>query len=139
MTDSKRLELALPATMDRLPSFLGAVTHLAEQAGLDPNRIMMIELATEEALVNIIKYAYPNEGGSITLIGRSAPSEALTLTIIDQGQPFDVLAAPDPDIDLGVDDRPIGGLGVHFMKKVANKISYTRNDNQNELLMVFEP
>lgn len=139
MASNLQLDLTLPANKENLACFLGAVTGLAEGAGLQASRIQMVELVTEEALVNVMDYAYPEGDGSITLSAQWTPSDGLVLTITDQGTPFDVLSAPPPDLNLAADQRPIGGLGIHFIKKIAAKVTYARTDGRNVLTIVFAP
>ena len=59
----------------------------------------------------------------------------VTLTVLDDGAPFDPLSAPSPNADLSIDDRPIGGLGVHMMRKLMDEISYQRRNGQNHIVM----
>ncbi len=61
--------------------------------------------------------------------------DRLTLTVLDDGAPFDPLSAPSPNADLSIDDRPIGGLGVHMMRKLMDEISYQRRNGQNHIVM----
>lgn len=93
-------------------------------------------LALEEAFVNICSYAYPGGSGEVE-ISCGSDQDSFALEIADHGSPFDVLSLPDPDITLDIMDRPIGGLGIHFIRTLAQSVSYRRENDQNILRMAF--
>ena len=57
--------------------------------------------------------------------------ESICLTFIDEGKPFDPLTRPDPDVTLAPADRPIGGIGIHMVKKSMDEVRYVYLDNRN--------
>lgn len=123
----------LPARLDYLPSFIEAVTKSAIQGGVNDNKIFSIELALEEVLVNIMNYAYEGSGGDITVTCRSDNRQCFTIEITDNGKPFDMTAIPPPDLSGDLSERPIGGLGIHFVKKLSDRVHYQRTDDKNIL------
>ena len=95
-----------------------------------------IELSIEEAVENVVQYAY--EGGIGWLeAGTSLDDESLILTIElrDAGVPFNPLEKEDPDITLGADERPVGGLGIYLCKCMMDRINYRYEDGNNILIM----
>ena len=95
-----------------------------------------IELSVEEAVENVVQYAY--EGGIGWLeAGTSLDDQSLVLTIElrDAGVPFNPLEKPDPDITLAATERPVGGLGIYLCKKMMDSISYRYEDGNNVLVM----
>ncbi len=88
------------------------------------------------AFVNICSYAYPEGSGEVEL-ACGADGDAFVLEIADRGSPFDALSLPEPDSTPDIMDREIGGLGVHFIRKLSDSVSYRREDGQNILRMVF--
>lgn len=95
-----------------------------------------IELSIEEAVENVVQYAY--EGGIGWLeAGTSLDDKSLILTIElrDAGVPFNPLEEADPDITLSAKERPIGGLGIYLCKKMMDSISYRYEDGNNILTM----
>lgn len=95
-----------------------------------------IELSIEEAVENVVQYAY--EGGIGWLeAGTSLDDESLILTIElrDAGVPFNPLEKEDPDITLGADERPVGGLGIYLCKSMMDRINYRYEDGNNILIM----
>ena len=95
-----------------------------------------IELSIEEAVENVVQYAY--EGGIGWLeAGTSLDDKSLILTIElrDAGMPFNPLEKEDPDITLSADERPVGGLGIYICKSMMDSIDYRYEDGNNVLVM----
>lgn len=95
-----------------------------------------IRLSIEEAVENVVRYAY--EGGIGWLeAGTELDAEGvqLTITLKDAGVPFNPLEKEDPDITLATEDRPIGGLGIFLCKKLMDHISYRYENSCNILTM----
>ena len=95
-----------------------------------------IELSIEEAVENVVQYAY--EGGIGWLeAGTSLDDKSLILTIElrDAGVPFNPLEKEDPDITLSADERPVGGLGIYLCKSMMDSIDYRYEDGNNVLVM----
>ncbi len=130
------LTLTLPAELSQLPAFIAAVTKTAESSGLAPETIFNIELALEEALVNVINYAYEGKNGDIQVVCRTGGG-SFVVEITDTGAAFDMTALPPPDLDADIADRKIGGLGIHFIKVLAHPATYRREQEKNILSMTF--
>jgi len=133
------LSIILPAKIENLESLIQSVSNCARAMGFDQKRVSEIELATEEALVNITSYSYPEGSGKVEINCKQG-ERSFIIEIIDTGIPFDVTSLPDPDIAADIDDRKIGGLGVFLLKKVMDRVDYRRENNRNILtLTVHEP
>lgn len=127
----------LPAALDHLHEAMGVVVSFAEEQGFPPDRIMEIELSVEEALVNIINYAYPNGNGDMEISCTLSGQDRFIVEITDKGIPFNVLSIEDPDIASDVEDRKIGGLGIFFIKRLMNDVVYSRKEGRNILRMTI--
>ncbi|MDH6343124.1 serine/threonine-protein kinase RsbW [Parabacteroides sp. PFB2-12] len=114
------------------------VDRTIESFGLNQRMSMPLFLALEEAVVNIIMYAYPGEQGKDILIRMEREEEKLTVTLVDSGVSFDPTAQAEPDTTLSLEDRPIGGLGIHLIKKLMTEVYYCREGDKNVLTMVKE-
>ena len=108
---------------------------------------MTINLALEEAVSNVMLYAYPEgQAGSVELTAEvrdeslSTPntrlSTTITFTIEDSGKPFDPTLQAEPDITLSAEERPIGGLGIHLVRQIMDEIHYERKADHNILTLV---
>ena len=128
--------LTLTNDLKRVPRLNTFIDEVCEANGFDMSATMQINLAIEEAVVNVMNYAYP-EGtvGNITIEVKSNGSE-VTFIIRDSGTPFDPTAKPEVDITLSAEDRAIGGLGIHLIRQIMDHINYERINGQNVLTLI---
>lgn len=88
----------------------------------------------EEVVVNVVTHAYGVARGTIDIsVERNA--DALTLAVRDDGPPFDPTAQPAPDFELPASRRPLGGLGVHLVKSLCDRVEYQRRGESNILVL----
>lgn len=130
-------KITSPARMDHLERLIQFVAGHAETAGFAIHRIKEIELAAEEVLVNIFNYAYPGMEGDVSMMCRTKDGR-LILEFSDTGVPFNILNVPDPDVTADISDRNVGGLGVFFVKKMADEAWYRREGDRNVLMLIFD-
>ncbi len=130
--------ITLPAEMAQLEKLILFITSHVNDAGYASRRVSEIELAAEEALVNIFHYAYPGGTGLVRMSCDMTGTDAFQLEISDDGIPFNALNLPDPDISADLFNRKTGGLGVFFMKKMADDYRYRREDGSNVLTLTFQ-
>jgi serine/threonine-protein kinase RsbW len=114
------------------------VSSCAREQGFSNERISEIELALEEVLVNIFKYAYKESGldGDIEITCKLADALSFVIEIADSGMPFDIFSASEPDVTADIDKRQIGGLGVYFVKRLMDDIKYKREAGKNILTLM---
>ena len=128
------ISITLPSFLENVPEFLDAVRRTAEEMGFNEKQIMEIELSCEEVLTNIVDYAY-KEPGNITLEIEKIDN-GIKMEVIDSGMEFDITKADDPDIDIPLEDRIPGGLGIFLTKKMMDEVVYKREDNLNRLVII---
>ena len=110
--------------------------------GLDiPKELNMpINLALEEAVSNVMLYAYPNTNSGIVIVefARSTDDEGehILFTISDSGIPFDPTQQKEADITLSAEERAIGGLGIHLVRQLMDQLIYHREDEKNVLTLI---
>ena len=96
---------------------------------------MQINLALEEAVVNVMEYAYPKGmQGSVT-IDATVGSGQLNFKLYDNGTPFDPTTQPEVDTTLTAEQRVEGGLGIHLMRRFMDSIDYEHADGHNILTL----
>ena len=93
-----------------------------------------LRLCSEEAVVNVVDYAYP-EGDGYLEVETGVSDGYFVVTLRDGGIPFDPLANPDPDITLAADERSIGGLGIFLCKQMMDEVGYEYQDGCNILTL----
>jgi anti-sigma regulatory factor (Ser/Thr protein kinase) len=94
-----------------------------------------VNLALEEAFINIVQHAFDDRRDHEILVRIALEDGWITLTVDDDGRPFDPMQAVPPDIRSPLGERPIGGLGIHLIKNVVDKVEYVRKEGRNCLVM----
>jgi len=119
--------------VSRLGDFLKAA---AERYHLEDAQGKELRLAVEEAVVNVIDYAYPEgEEGEITL-ELNFEEGGVLIRVIDSGIPFDPTKTEEPDTSLPARERHIGGLGIYLLRSLTDSIRYERREGKNILILV---
>ncbi|MCA1809068.1 MAG: ATP-binding protein [Kiritimatiellia bacterium] len=104
-----------------------------EEAGTPPGAIYGAVLALEEMISNIIKYGYDDHADHLITATLSVQNDGVELLLEDDGHFFNPLESPAPDTDLPLQDRRIGGLGIHLVRKLAHSMNYRRTASRNQL------
>ena len=115
-----------------LPDFVGV---LAGEAQLDQEAEFNLNLALEEAVSNVIMYAYPEGTDGVVDIDASVDGKLVSIVITDSGKAFDPTAKKEVDINAGMDERPIGGLGIHLVRTIMDTVNYERK-NEKDILTI---
>ena len=132
MTDKH--QITIQNELEQLPQAMQLLEELSEQWQLDMKVSMNLALSLEEALSNVIFYAYPKGENGIIEVTMEREANQVSLTIEDKGMAFNPLTdAKTPDTEANVEDRQVGGLGIHFIKSLMDKVSYQRMNNKNQL------
>ena len=123
---------ALRDNLEELFAFVEqALTSLNTPAS-DRDKMMM---ALDEALTNVVLYAYPENQRGMVGIRICRNDNTITAEVVDHGKPFDPTAHPAPDITLPIEQRPIGGLGIHLMRNLVTSVRYNRKKGENHLVL----
>ena len=132
-----RLQRTLTLTNDisTIPQLSEFLDLFFEEVGIDMELCMSLNLAMEEAVVNVIDYAYPQGTSGTVDISALADGDAVAFVITDSGIPFDPTAAKEVDTTLPLEERQIGGLGIHLIRKIMDDVSYERRGNKNILTL----
>ena len=121
-----------PAEMTALPRIMSEVLDAAQQSGWHGDNLGHLELVLEEGVVNIINHAYQENSGEV-VVSLIAVEGGVMLRLEDAGIPFDPASISVSDLDAAAEERPIGGLGIHLMKSIADSIEYRRQNDRNTL------
>ena len=129
-------ERVFPASVAVVPDVIALIAAEAGAWGLHPRRVRQLELAVEEAVVNICLYAYAPLAGE--LVVRVEPgAERFVVELIDEGVPFDPLTVGDPDLSSCVEERAVGGLGIFLARRVVDELAYRRDASRNVLSLAM--
>ena len=131
---SRRLIMKNEMTeVGRLRTFFFSVCR---EYGIDEETAKTLNLALEEWVANVIGYAYPKGMRGHVEVTADVTDNVLTLVIKDHGTPFDPTQYEEIDVDAGLDERAIGGLGIHLIQSIMDKVDYERTgDGYNRLTL----
>ena len=132
---SGRFELKVVGILENLSLIGDFIFDSMIASGLDARKIFEVQLAVDEACTNIIKYGYADEAGTINIICCMRNGE-LVVVIKDEGKPFDPTSVQPPDLNASLEERQMGGLGVHLIKTMMDEVRYESIDGKNVLTMV---
>lgn len=133
---TKPFETKLPARADAIRTLLDAVERWSEEAAVPEKAHFRLLLVLEELTTNAMKHGYDGRGDGEIDVAIEDDGQAVVLTLRDGGAEFDPFAAvPEPDVDEPVQTRRMGGLGVHFVKSIAQACSYRRQGGRNEIVV----
>ena len=127
--------ITLPNDVQEVPKLNEFVDSVCETVGLDMSTTMKMNLAIEEAVVNVMNYAYPSGTQGTVNIEAQANDVRLKFIISDSGSPFDPTTKKEVDTTLSAEERSIGGLGIHLVRQIMDSINYERVDGMNVLTL----
>ena len=127
--------ITLPNDIQQIPRLSAFVDEVCEAVGLDMATAMQMNLALEEAVVNVMNYAYPAGTKGDVDIEALANDIRLKFVITDGGQPFDPTAKEEADTTLSAEERPIGGLGIFLVRQLMDSINYEYAGGKNILTL----
>ena len=117
-----------PATEADLPAVLDAIEAWLDAADMAMPDVARLMIAFDEVLSNIVNY-----GGGTIRVEIALRDHAIRAVVSDDGPPFDPLDRPVPDTELDMDDRPIGGLGIHLVREMMDELTYSYEMQRNRL------
>ena len=118
--------------ISRLADF---VEDIGNDFSLTPDIVFNLNLVLEEAVVNVINYAYPKEEHQSIYLSARLHEGSIILVLTDTGKEFDPTMAPEADVTLSAEDRQIGGLGIFLIRQIMNEVRYERIEGKNVLTL----
>ena len=130
------LHLKVETKQDELDRVSTAIEDFGLQADWPLDLVFKVNLALEEVVINVMNYGH-DDGLHEIEISLFSDENALTIEIVDDGRPFDPLHdAPKPNVTGELEDRSIGGLGIHLVRKIMDDVRYRREQGKNHLTIV---
>lgn len=121
--------------LTEVETILNELEREVQKNNCDKKDIYQIKLCVDEILTNIINYGFPNEQTQTIEIEYEITAEKFYIKITDNGIEFDPLSKEEPNLELNLDERKIGGLGIFFVKKYMDNCDYKRENNNNILTL----
>jgi anti-sigma regulatory factor (Ser/Thr protein kinase) len=113
-----------------------ALDDEARAGRLDAELTETLALALEEMVANVFEHGFDDPSSASIEVVLRRRADRFTLELRDRGRPFDPLSLPAPDLDSDLDDRPVGGLGVHLARTLMDEVVYARDGDVNLVTMV---
>ncbi len=127
-------------SIDAHPGGVGEVNAafagFAETHALPPATRRSLNVAIDELLANALSHGMAGRHAGLLTVEVELDQERLTVTLIDDGPPFDPFGQNAPDTTLSVEERSIGGLGIHLVRQLVDEVSYQRRDGCNVVVLV---
>ena len=136
-TDDATLCLTLVNDLRQVSLLSGFVDRIRKENDLAPALAARIHLALEEAVSNVIMYAYPEGTAGNMVLDAVRDGNRLQFTLVDRGKAFDPTTVPEANPGAPLEERPVGGLGIHLVRSIMDSISYSRLDGKNVLTMII--
>lgn len=111
------------------------IEDMGNEFSLAPDVVFNLNLVLEEAVVNIINYAYPKEEHESIYLSARLHEGSIVLVLTDTGKEFDPTMSPEADITLSAEERQIGGLGIFLIRQIMNEVKYERIEGKNILTL----
>lgn len=130
------MEIILKNRPEEKRKLLAALEDFARAHQLPPAVSRAADLALEEHLTNVMEYAYEDRREHEIRVRLEVDGAQLVVEVEDDGRAFDPTQAPEVDTSLPLDQRPLGGLGIHFIRHCMDEVRYQRRATRNVLRML---
>ena len=130
-----KISMILENNLEEISRMGKIIDKFGKKHNFTINALFEINLALEEILTNIISYGFNDKKIHYIAIEGFFLNNALKIRIEDDGIAFDPLSTSEPDLDSSIEERQIGGLGIHFVKTLMQNISYKRENDKNILTL----
>lgn len=130
------LQLEMASRLEAIPPAREEVSRWLAQRGAFAGADFLAGLAIEELATNCLKYGYDDTAEHRIAVRVELDDRELRLCVEDDGRPFNPLDQPPPDVTLPAEVRPMGGLGLHLLRRLFDRIEYRRVGRRNRLILV---
>ena len=124
------------AVLENLEHYLNFTKDFLIHEDCNEDVIGDLSLVIEELLVNIISYSYPSNQKGYADLELSKIDGKIIICVIDKGIPFNILNIKKPDLSASIEERSIGGVGIHLIKSYVDDIHYIRQDDENIVTLI---
>jgi serine/threonine-protein kinase RsbW len=129
------LSLELTDPLAELGSVRQALSEFGRQHGLSAEVVFGVAVAIDEIVTNVASYDTSGQDTRRITLRLALDGGDLRIEVCDDGRPFNPLDVPSPDTGAALEDRPVGGLGIHLVRSLMDDVAYRRQDGRNILAM----
>jgi sigma-B regulation protein RsbU (phosphoserine phosphatase) len=134
--DAVSLKVTMKNQLSEMAGVLTAFDQFATEHQIPVEPAKKVKLAFDELLNNIVSYGFPDGGEHEIHVGVEKFNQRLTITIIDDGVPFNPFQRETPDLEASLEERQIGGLGIHLVRSLMDEVSYKRGVDRNIVTLI---
>ena len=128
--------ITIPNELSEIDGVIVGMEQFTQDKTIPDIIMQKLSIALDDLLNNIISYGYQDDEAHEITVVVDYTVDDVTVTIEDDGIPFNPFTVDDPDISLSLDERKIGGLGIHLVKNMMDEVFYTRVTNMNIVRLV---
>lgn len=132
---NERLNLRIANDIAELSRVAESVEEFCASQAIPAGNAFKLNIALEELLTNTISYGYEDSGRHEIAIDIAREGETIVAELSDDARPYDPLNAPPPDLESAIEDRRVGGLGVHLVKTMMDDVRYAYRDGRNHITL----
>lgn len=138
---ARRIHVVLRSDTREIRKLADAIEYLAEPLQIPEPMVFRLNLALDELITNTIAYGYAEQKDGEIDIEMRRHDDRVEVSLIDTARAFDPFEAPAADTTSALEERAIGGLGIHFVKTLIDEVSYRRDEGRNviTLTLLFPP
>lgn len=125
------LAIVLTNALTEVPRAVARVEVFCASHSVPARIVHRFTLVLDEVLTNVITHAFPDGCAHEIAVQVDCRGGALTAAVRDDGAPFDPLSQPPPDVRAPVEDRKVGGLGIHLVRSLMDDVAYRREGGRN--------
>ncbi|MBQ8147920.1 MAG: ATP-binding protein [Lachnospiraceae bacterium] len=122
----------IEAKIENLYPLLDSIDQTIRSYSVDEELLATLHICIEEVFVNVVSYAYGEQVGLVE-VETEVNDGWLSITFRDEGIPYNPLEREDPDLDLALEERPIGGLGIYMIRNMMDSVQYEYKEGRNNL------
>jgi anti-sigma regulatory factor (Ser/Thr protein kinase) len=132
--ETKRMRIA--SGRSEISTVLDAFAELCTRHDLSDEVRRSVSLVLDDLLANVVSYAFDDDEVHAIDVQMALGEDRLTVTVQDRGRPFDPFGRPPPDTMAPLQERKVGGLGIHLVEELMDEASYERQDGKNLVTVV---
>ncbi|MFO1058403.1 MAG: ATP-binding protein [Dongiaceae bacterium] len=129
------LSVTIANRLSEIDRLIAEIEAFAARLGLPERLVQQTVLALDELVTNLVSYGYEAGDPGHVEVRLAVDGDSLTAEIVDDARPFDPLSAPVPDTTRPLEERPVGGLGIHLVRSLMDSARYERQPGHNRLVL----
>jgi len=131
----EQIRIVLRNDLSEIAKLQREIENFGQKCSLSSKTLFELNLILEEVLANLISYAYGDNQRHEIVVRADLRDGELVIEVEDDGRPFNPLQSPPPDLEAPLEQRNVGGLGLHLVRELTSSIEYSRRKGKNHLVM----